>query len=116
MITIKIGKNNDEIIVRGKVTWMEPGCTDDAMLDAIDMAVRGLAAAKGWMVDSDTRLHTYWERIAQTTTPIDQVDLIAAAPYMYSALKEAEVTLKAQSNGNCPFSVLDAIARAEGRK
>ena len=65
MITITIGTRNDEVIVRGRESWMEKGCQDDEVLERVNAAARAIAAANGWIVDSKTRLYEYRERIAQ---------------------------------------------------
>jgi hypothetical protein len=39
--------------------------------------------------------------------------LIAAAPSLLKACKEAEIVLKEQNNGNCLASILSAIREAE---
>lgn len=41
--------------------------------------------------------------------------LIAAAPEMYNALKEAAMVIKNQNNGNCLVSILHALEKAESK-
>jgi hypothetical protein len=63
MITITIGRNNDEIIVRGRIG----GCYNEEseIIELVNRFARDIASRKGWIVDSNTILYEYRERIAK---------------------------------------------------
>lgn len=54
------------------------------------------------------------QRNVRPSEVVANTRLIAAAPEMYEALKDAEAMLKMISNGQCLQSILLAIAKVEG--